>query len=403
MNQTTIKRPFGRYGFVPAVLAILLGMALFSPLKAQPGLFPSAAPGLPGVTDAALAWADYDNDGDPDLLLSGRDSNGDPFTELMRNDASSFVADNTQSLQALLSPAAAWADYDNDGDMDLVLTGDKGGNQPFTQLYQNSSGVLSPVATNLPAFMAGSANWADFDLDGDPDLLLTGFNDQNGYMGLIARNDGGTFNVLYQDSLFAPGWSPAVAVGDYDGDTLPDIIISGVADDTRSWTRILHNEGGFNFTEFGELNPGFEYGSNHMADLDGDGDADLLACGETSPKVTGIFSYQYGQFQNRNAGLPGLAYGAAAWGDYDADGDLDVAVAGRGTTGDFTCVFNNNNGTFTLVNAPSPMPRLYFANIAWADWNQDGFLDYVVAGQDKDDTPFTYIVAYIPSQQIFEP
>lgn len=405
MNLPVIRQMFSGFRFYRirdfGLSLLLLGWT--NTVLAQPGLLPSSAPGLPGVSDGAIAWVDYDNDGDPDLLLCGRDANGDPYTELLRNDSTSFPVDSSQSLQPLLLPAADWADYDNDGDPDLILTGDKGGGQPFTQLYRNDAGTLTAVSTVLPALMAGSANWADFDRDGDYDLLLTGYSRGEGYLGLVARNDGNNSFAIYRDSLLFPGWSPGVAVGDYDGDTLPDIVISGVRDDASAGTRVIHNEGNFQFSQAGELGPGFEFGSNSMADLDGDGDFDFLSCGETSPLKTEVFSFQYGQFQNRNVGLPGLAYGASAWGDFDGDGDPDIAVAGRGYAGDFTCVYRNDNGTFIPVATPSAMPRLYFAHLAWGDWNQDGFLDYAVCGQDKDDLPHTYIVTYIPAQQIFEP
>jgi hypothetical protein len=66
---------------------------------------------------------------------------------------------NVASLPGLHFNAAAWADFDLDGDLDLLLSGDKG--DPFTQLYRNDGGVFTAVPTTLPALVSSAAAWGD--------------------------------------------------------------------------------------------------------------------------------------------------------------------------------------------------------------------------------------------------
>jgi len=70
---------------------------------------------------------------------------------------------------------SAWGDFDQDGDLDLALTGDNGGT-PMTILYRNDSGTFVDVNANLPGVNFSSCEWGDFEPDGDLDLLITGYN-----------------------------------------------------------------------------------------------------------------------------------------------------------------------------------------------------------------------------------
>ena len=145
----------------------------------------------------SMAAADYDNDGDLDLFLCGRNpdpnddesvgilgsplpyhdaNNGAPNT-LWQNDGEARFRDVTKEVgldqnNQRFSYAAAWADYDNDGDMDLYVANDFGRNN----LYQNNGGRLSDVAALLGVedISAGmSVTWGDYDGDGLLDLYVS--------------------------------------------------------------------------------------------------------------------------------------------------------------------------------------------------------------------------------------
>lgn len=135
---------------------------------------------FPGLEDGTVSWADYDNDGDPDLLLSGYTTNNTAAkTILYRNDAGSFV-DSGIALPSLINdtpiPASAfWGDYDNDADLDLLLAGWTlvgGSRESMARIYRNDGDTFSEVLfCQVESGVRIRANWADFDADGDLDII----------------------------------------------------------------------------------------------------------------------------------------------------------------------------------------------------------------------------------------
>ncbi|MCA9730395.1 MAG: VCBS repeat-containing protein, partial [Candidatus Eisenbacteria bacterium] len=168
------------------------------------GIFTNSGVGLPGLLNADAAWGDYDNDGDLDFVVAGATLvmpyPFDPTTvrygdtRLYRNDGGSFTR-VTESLADLYDGSVAWGDYDNDGDLDLLLTGTRrlSVNQatPETYLYRNDGGTFVDRSTMRDVYRS-EGEWADVDGDGDLDVLLTG-SSLAGSQTLVYRNDGGSF------------------------------------------------------------------------------------------------------------------------------------------------------------------------------------------------------------------
>ena len=106
--------------------------------------------GLPGVRDGSGAWGDYDNDGDLDILLTG-DTGSELISRVYNNDAGSFT-DIVAGLPGVDASSVAWGDYDNDGNLDILLTGDTG-SETISRVYYEYMGFAAntpPVApTNL--------------------------------------------------------------------------------------------------------------------------------------------------------------------------------------------------------------------------------------------------------------
>ncbi len=148
--------------------------------------------GLPDVADSSVAWGDYDNDGDLDLLLTG-DTGTEIISRVYRNDGETF-ADISAPLPEVKLGSVAWGDYDNDGDLDLLLTGDTG-SEIISHVYRNDDGTFNATMAGLPGVDTSSVAWGDYDNDGDLDILLTGRNDV-GPISRVYRNDDGTFNDI---------------------------------------------------------------------------------------------------------------------------------------------------------------------------------------------------------------
>lgn len=284
-------------------------------------------------------------------------------------------------LGAALTPVtlarAGWADYDTDGDLDLLVTG-AGDTGPVTRLYRNDGGLFTAVATALPAVASAAFAWADYDNDGDPDLLLTGAG-AAGYLSRLYRNDGGALTAL---PLSLPGVATgAVAWGDYDADGHPDFVLTGGADTGRI-ARVYRNMGGGSFVDIGAGLIGITASAAAWVDVDGDGDLDLTLFGEDSifTHISRIYRNEAGAFIDTGAALDQVNNCAAAWGDYDQDGDPDLALGGHMMDGMLVFHLYRNDGTAGFSDQPLDVPGLLSGSAAWGDADSDGDLDLLVCG-----------------------
>ncbi|NOR44044.1 MAG: hypothetical protein GQ534_00530, partial [Candidatus Delongbacteria bacterium] len=106
--------------------------------------------GLIPMERSCAAWGDYDNDGDQDLLITGSDggsSYSDAMTKLYRNDGgNNFTEIETHNLPQIFG-RFDWGDYDNDGDLDIALTGTTYDSENITAVYNYDavSGSFTPV------------------------------------------------------------------------------------------------------------------------------------------------------------------------------------------------------------------------------------------------------------------
>ena len=168
--------------------------------------FTDAAPGLPIAGNAVSAWGDMDADGDLDLLLGNVSPYGDNFLGTWRNDGGALTpADD--SLAFIRYGTADWGDADNDGDLDVVYGGnmdiEEGGETVVRVLFNNGAGGWTPVDVARdfggpdPWLDFTAVSWADYDSDGDVDLLVCGEwigpEDIEGRAIVYANQGGGIF------------------------------------------------------------------------------------------------------------------------------------------------------------------------------------------------------------------
>jgi hypothetical protein len=336
-----------------------------------------------GITTGGAAWADVDGDGRPDLILANmfNKSNsvyrnlGDGNFTLMENAGIGEAAGSSSFVTA--------ADYDNDGDMDLYFA-NQSGQDNF--LFRNSGdGTFNRVSSGAIVGDGGnsySAAWADYDNDGFLDLFVA---NQGGEANFLYHNNGdGTFSrnmdsVIVQETLdsFSGVWA------DYDNDGDQDLFVANFA--AQEPNSLFRNDGeeGFYKVDYGPIT--FDASRSEGAswgDYDNDGDLDLFVANGPFFPPDGDVNFLYenlgdGSFAKVLEGpmveMPNTA-GTSQWADIDNDGDLDLLLAiYRGKNRIF---LNDGYGEFSEdlqsrfhhVGGPS-------SGLSMADYNQDGKLD----------------------------
>ena len=190
------------------------------------------------------SWVDFDVDGDLDLLLSGLTSEGRISTKLYQNTGSGQFSEVATDLPGLVFSSFDWGDYDNDGDPDLVLSGAQLDLdeylKPLIQVWRNDDGRLVRTDHELVDIMYGEVGWGDYDNDGALDLLVVGARDaKSARQGKIYRNEDGRL----VDRVALPGVASATVVwGDYDQDLDLDLLISGTNVSFNPLTRLYRND-----------------------------------------------------------------------------------------------------------------------------------------------------------------
>jgi enediyne biosynthesis protein E4 len=268
---------------------------------------------LPEDMGSGLAWGDYDGDGYVDLFLTNfggsiQTSSSIPGrSALYRNTGDGTFVDVTE-VQGLSQPtygmSASWADYDNDGDLDLYLC-----NYGQNILYRNDAGWFVDVTdqAGVPAetFSAGSA-WGDYNHDGHVDLYVTSYVDfqyRESDAEQVTRHYGSETPFTLNPSTYSP-------LTNY----------------------LYHNNGDGTFTDVAPGTPlenpeGRSLGAVWF-DFDQDGQLDLYVANDVSDN--GVF-HNLGNGEFADIGPSSLAadYRGAmgmAVADYDRDDDLDLFV-----------------------------------------------------------------------------
>jgi hypothetical protein len=285
---------------------------------------------VPLWTHHAVAIGDYDRDGDPDIAIAGSmDTTGyQTVARVYRNDGGTFV-DIRAALDGCLGGPVLWADYDGDGDLDLLVGGSPDqGVTLFTKLYRNDHGSFVPSGVNLPDLWASTAAWGDYDKDGDLDLFVIGYNGSNGIAALY-RNDGGAF--VDTKIPFDGVHNGDCAFVDFDNDGDLDISYNGTGQFAPA-TKLYRNDGPKGFTEVFQGWNRLDVSALAWADIDRDGDMDFVESGRDAGSPGGMTTRVYrndgGTFVDLNMDFPGVECGSLAWGDYDKDGWPDLLITG---------------------------------------------------------------------------
>lgn len=387
-----------RFLFYPLVLQVFLVFISFVAPAISETKFVKLNLGLLGQTKSSLAWGDYNNDGYPDLAACGK-IDGYPYRQciLYKNVNGTKLVATSDRLRAASTGSIAWGDYDQDGYFDLAIMGiadlafsttlgasvyhnelgenfssaegfaplafgsiafaDLNGDRypevlisgqgktllTETYIYWNNSGAgfseqsLAALAVSMGSFLA-----ADFDKNGEMDLLLTGASLES-CTSIIGYQNNKSFS--FSTSALDQKCSPAY-MADYDLDGYPDIVFAGPGS-----PRLFRNNGNRTFSVAADFS-GVSGDYADWGDYDRDGYADLVIVGKVgSEYVTRIYHNDGGRgFSDINAAIGNIADGAVSWGDFNADGYLDLAISGDSSVGPVLEIYQN------ITKLPPPTP-----------------------------------------------
>lgn len=343
-----------------------------------------------------IAFADVDNDNDQDLLISGKTAAGSPSTRLYLNDGGGkFTPASNQPFTDVYEGEISFADVDGDNDKDVLITGTGPGNNTITELYANDGSGGFTLVSNIPFFsMAqGDLMWGDIDNDGDQDVIMSGDPSSGQGKSEVYLNDGsGSFTLDTRNALI-PLRNSALALLDVDNDNDLDLILTGYTGISNA-IKLYTNNGTGVFTEVSQnFFKAVKDGILSYADIDGDQDLDVLLSGSYSSPVhisrlylndgAGIFDEVPANY------FEGFMNGDVAIADFNNDNKKDILISGttdiyRASSKQATSLYLNSNGNFT--HTATPFPSLYRSSLAYADIDNDNDLDVFIMGTQNFST-----------------
>ncbi len=327
-------------------------------------------PGSPG----ALAAADFNSDGKPDLAVAPFGSS--VIQVLLANGDGTFKAPTIVTPGNFAGNAIAVGDVNGDGKLDIVSVDVSQGN--ILALLGNGNGTFkAPVTSGTQQLFNAFLIAALGDFNGDGKLDVVTLNNSSNYIQVWTGNGDGSFK---SPTNYTTGAQPtSVVVADFNGDGRLDLAISD-GDGTAPAIAILMGKGDGTFQKAVNYVPsGNPIRQIAAGDFNGDGRIDLVAASQMVGLPAGVWivlGNGNGTFQTAADYPAGLFPQGAAIGDVNGDGIEDIVAVSNGSN-TVSVFIGKGDGTFQpAVNYPVGQGAF---SVAIADINGDGKPDIATA------------------------
>jgi hypothetical protein len=415
------------------------------------GLYQFVNLNLPGIYDGDMSIADVDNDGDQDLFLTGSTGNSTSTTQISQlylNNGLGLFTPSSSNIVNLKESCSEFFDVDNDGDMDLVISGRISNSLRATRLYVNDGNGNFTHTRSYNGYAEGNLKAFDANADGFLDFVITGFNRLGtSETTLYINNKSGGFKGITEEG-FTGLYNPASMMTHVNTDQLLDIVTTGAMgfgrdtnlfydNTTASPANLTFSQYSTNFPDVskGSLTPldvnadgmedfiltGGQSGSSNLpitrlylkqasgnysivptpfddisdsrvdaADIDGDNDLDVILSGYVNGGFATTKLYTNagnGLFSLSNQNFTSVARGDVQFADIDGDLDQDLFVMGiynpgTGTKWSSQMYINDGTGAYTAQNN-TPFDSLINASAKFDDIDSDGDMDLIMVGGSK--------------------
>lgn len=343
------------------------------------------------VETTGVQWTDINKDGKLDLFMAGKNGNAlfknvgaGHFTPVDGRSHATQVGDG--GISSLLSYGAAWADFDNDGDQDLMLC-----STTLRVIFlQNTNGnfvvtpsptSLSPAGTNFNTTLAGI--WLDFNNDGKVDAVVV----KDGAPNQLFKNLGGGHfqDVAAAAHVNVTGPGRGAVSADFNGDGLADLYIVNF----RAPNKMFINNGNGTFRATSAAPFSGASVQAIVGDYNNDKRFDILVVNNEGPSVLfkniGNDASGNPKFAKANVGISGATHGrGAAFGDFNNDGLLDLVLIQ--SEGGNILFLNNGNSTFSSLPSVSLNNPHFPTALITGDFDNDGLIDIMIGDGSNTQT-----------------